>query len=235
MLERGGTKMDGFGQEAQIYAKDGKGLMRFRGEIRAVPFESDAGRRFEEEATKRARLAEAYLMQGEAYFLLPYEKESVEAAERGDKNAEIPAREAMDSAKGRAAKAQPQPRPQAKPQAQAQPQAQPQPQPQAQPQAGAVPSRPTANIPTKGWTPGRLQTWNVRHTVAVTTQTKETVWFVYDLKGSSYSFAGIERPHVVRASDGSPIHGTENLGSTAVSRAVWIRVYKEDRARRSYY
>jgi hypothetical protein len=131
MLERGGTKMDGFGQEAQIYAKDGKGLMRFRGELRAVPFESDAGRRFEEEATKRARLAEAYLMRGEAYFLLPYEKESVEAAERGEKNAELPAREAKDSAKRRAAKAQPQAQPQPQPQAQPQPQ----PQPQARDQA----------------------------------------------------------------------------------------------------
>ena len=215
VLERGGSKMGGFGQEAQIYAKDGKGLMRFRGELRAVPFESDAGRRFEEEAIKRARLAEAYLMLGEAYFLLPYEQESVEAADRGEKNAELPAREAKDNAKRRAAKA-----------------VKPQPQPQPQP---PQPSRPTANIPTKGWTPGRLQTWNVRHTVAVTAQTKEIVSFVYDVKGSTYGFVGIERSHVTRAPDGSPFHGTEKLGSTAVSKNVWVRVYKEDRARRRYY
>jgi hypothetical protein len=120
--------MDGFGQEAQIYAKDGKGLMRFRGELRAVPFESDAGRRFEEEAIKRARLVEAYLMLGEAYFLLPYEQESIEAADRGEKNAELPAREAKDNAKRRAAKAvKPQPQPQAQPQPQPQAQAKPQP------------------------------------------------------------------------------------------------------------
>jgi len=98
--------------------------------------------------------------------------------------------------------------------------------------------RPAAKIPAEGWTPGRCQTWSTRHTVTVTGvtgQKKEIVSFVYDVKGATYSFAGIERSRVTHGSDGSPFHGTEKLGSTAVSREVWIRVYKEDKARRSYY
>lgn len=95
-------------------------------------------------------------------------------------------------------------------------------------------STPTAKLPSEGWTPGRVTTWDSRHTVAVSTK-EGPVQFIFDVKGRTYRFSGVERTVVKHDDQGSPIHGTEKLGPNIVARATWMRIYKADAVRRGYF
>lgn len=89
------------------------------------------------------------------------------------------------------------------------------------------------NITNAEWKPGKLTVCGCRHTIPVET-TEGLVSFVYEVSGRGYRFMGVERvtPVVV---DGEPRARHDHLPWTAVPRATWTRVYRQDAQRRAEF
>ena len=77
------------------------------------------------------------------------------------------------------------------------------------------------------WQPGRVAVYGTAHRIFV-----DGVTLVYQVEGRGrYMFLGVER--VETGADGTPL--VFRLGSAAVPRATYRRLYDQDAQRRSYY
>lgn len=92
---------------------------------------------------------------------------------------------------------------------------------------------PKVNIKDAEWKPGRLMVCGCRHSIPVETP-DGLVNFVYEVSGRTYRFMGVERttPAVI---DGEPRASHDHLPWTAVPRATWVRIYKQDAQRRTSF
>lgn len=79
-------------------------------------------------------------------------------------------------------------------------------------------------------------TFGVRHTVAVESNVGP-VRFVYEVNPSkrTFAFRGVERLNGTENLNEDIPPGVVSLGPTAVSSAVWKRVYNDDKARRDHF
>lgn len=85
------------------------------------------------------------------------------------------------------------------------------------------------------WKPGQIEAYP-KHTISASCKSG-SVNLVYEIGRGSFTFLGVER---VRSDPASQFAGdlpaiVEHLPWTAVPKATWLRIYRADRQRRSYF